>query len=518
MKPLATVCILSLSLAGGALVHHMVDSGRDAFQARKIPGNTVAEQTRPGRSREEIAGLADELLAWEKEDTLQWNLLDKKLSSVLPEEFPRLLGALADRHEFTWERGNALREALLEYAAAANPKALLAFAGQEQSKVPLKAVVEHCYRADPGATIAAIRRFQAVPAKDKAAKHTETQELINTAFRDECGRDPAAALATAEQNGFLENQTVAACFGAAMDRWAGVDAARALAFALDHPALRDDALRRWTADDPDAAIAWMRGRPENQRQVDEDGASESFLFDGSALKEGLYRYAESHPKEAQRFADQLSSERERNEFYQHHAVGMSQEPVDVAAAWVKTLPEDLRTDACLSLTESLMAENPAAAAAICAQLPPLAENFVAAHAVNEWGQRDPAAASQFLQSSALPASVRDRELPNVVRNWLIIDRAAAQQFIASQPPSEAMGRILLQSTGILEDGDSNSARDLAMTLPDVSLRIGACRRIVESEFHWDDQNAVQVKAAREQWLAGIPDAAVRNALSAPGGE
>ena len=98
-------------------------------------------------------------------------------------------------------------------------------------------------------------------------------------------------------------------------------------------------------------------------------------------------------------------------------------------------------------------------------------------------------------------------MPEVVEAWRGIDRGAADEFIAALQKDEMQGRLLLEASRILADGDRDSACDFAGGLPEPAQRAGAFRRILEVEYREPDD-----KQHALQWIAGMSDAATRKEM------
>ena len=187
-------------------------------------------------------------------------------------------------------------------------------------------------------------------------------------------------------------------------------------------------------------------------------------------------------------------------------VGMGS-PEDVAE-WLRTLPREERADAFGIACQRMSDRDPATAASLLAMFPDIGDEDEenASKVFREWGWRDPSAAALWIQEGHLPAAITERCLPEVVDAWRGMDRGAADQFIAALPKDEMQGRLLLEASRILTDGDRDSAVSYAMAIPEPAVRAGALVRILESEF----------KESKEahQWIEGIPDSGVRNEMLA----
>lgn len=276
-----------------------------------------------------------------------------------------------------------------------------------------------------------------------------------------------------------------------VQRWAKQDAAAALAFGEQHPDYLPSVLEGWTVADPDAAVSWMRERQESL------GAFQ--------IERMIEIIAKTHPKQAGRFVELVEN---KNNFYASQAIGLAEEPVAEIAAWLETVPEEWRKDAYVALCTSFSNNSdPEKAASLCMTFPEFASIEYSDQSLIAWSRQDAMAAIRHFQAGDIPPAVTERVLPELVDAWMRVDRKAALAFIATQPPSETLGRTMLDATLIIQEGDHEASRDFAMSLPALSMRIGACRQILSK--------ADMLEAEKARWTASIPDAAVREALLLP---
>lgn len=490
MKPLPALLLLAFAMAGGAFTHHLTENTHESSRGFRSIGSAVRSEPKRSRLPKGIAQLADKLIsaAQGTAGPVNWILLDDTLASLTADQFPPLCRELTRRGTLANDYGT-LEEALIEYWAATDAEGLLTCAAQPELGFNLKDVVAACYLHKPDAVIDAIRRSE-------ASGNNEAEELWLMALYSL--PSDAAALAVMARHDVFTERNVPDWIVTKMRRWAGKDPAAAVALAEQHPALLQHALEGWVGTDPDAAVAWMGQRPGK-------------MLPPESLEFAVRQFARGHPAEAGRFIDQVE---DKQEFYKAQAEGMAALPVSESAAWIKTLPSNERTAAYIVLTELLTNRDPAAAASFCSQLPELAPDLSTDHVVVAWAARDPAAAMEYLQTGKLPATVRARRAADVLRNWLVVDRAAALDFLERQPASEAKGQALLKASRILTDGDPESARDYALGLPENSLRVGACREILNTQLRQLNANPNEARVQAGKWIAAIPDAAIRKEMEA----
>jgi len=188
-------------------------------------------------------------------------------------------------------------------------------------------------------------------------------------------------------------------------------------------------------------------------------------------------------------------------------VGM-RSPEDVGE-WLRTLPREERADALGTACQRMSDRDPAAAASLLAMFPDMVDAGTASNVLREWSWRDPSAAALWIQEGPLPGAITESCLPAVVEAWRGMDRAAAHDFIAALPKDEMQGRLLLEASRVLTDGDRDSARGFAGGLPEPAQRAGAFRKILEVEFRGPDD-----KPRALQWIACMSDAAMRKEMEA----
>lgn len=519
MKTVSAVFMLAFCAGSGAFWHHLTEkAGKGGAPQRPVTQVTAPPAT---LTRATTVSVADALRRVEGPETR--SALDERMAALKAGDFPLLFAELkppgpVPKLEYPWKAPGVL----MDYWAAANVSGLLEFAARHAADFDPVRLVHYCAPHDPAGALAFLRRAIAagVP-KDEQRRLWE--KLIARAERH-----PSALLLAAEQSGALEQGRP---FGLArtLTTWAEEDPAAAMALAQRHPELLQNALTGWAEKDVDAALAWVK-----QNRPGEDGAD---------FREALlYAYAQSHPKEAERLRSLAANEeefdrkaaeglretnpaealglmekwkpREGDSFYNNFASTVARKTPTEAAALIAQMPEEYRAEAYGTVCAEMAYKDPARAMEFYTRLPELRGNAGSDHIFTRLALQNPAAAAQWMQPGKLPAEQRDRLMPAVMEEWLATDRAAALGFIHSLPADEVKGRVLLEASRLLYDGNAESQREYAMTLPDTAQRVGACRRILE-KFGSDAGSPGEWKPEAAKWIAGISDAAVRKVLLTP---
>jgi hypothetical protein len=280
-----------------------------------------------------------------------------------------------------------------------------------------------------------------------------------------------------------------------------------MAFAEKYPSRLPAAFESWGRNDPDAAEAWLRTHPERREQVFKNPVPEG----KDPMEDLRLQYIARHPDDAVRFAERVSDPQEYQRWF---TWGMAKKPLEECTAWLRSLPEEQQREAGNTILH-MGGMDEAGCLAICQAFPEMTGNSGAASPIEEWSRREPEAVARFLESPSVPESARFRFLPDAMKGWAREEPEAAQRYLQSLPDSESKGAMLIDASQIMWEGGRDAARDYALTLPDVSLRIGACRRILEQGGFVSDYISPEKQIeARAQWIANLPDVAVREALKA----
>jgi hypothetical protein len=505
MKPGALLLFLALCWAGGALVHHFTESqaapGHAVRGARVTGGSSGVAAGRSSEeafARHDTSGMATVLKAMINDrHEVNWVLLEERLSAMAPGDYLLVIRELDGRNELFLNHVNDAKKSLLQRAAAADARGLLALAEEraEDKEERLETVGRFCFPHAPAEVFAAILRMDGGHGIDSFSPGAR---LMRSVMEE---ANPAVALPAAEQAGMMD--AYRDYFVGQMIRWADRDGPAAMAFALKYPSLLEAALVPWAGRDIDAALAWLRASPEREELVFGKPDASSV----PPLDRLCQEYAKLHPHEAERFADQV---KDPAFFRQSQAAGMAGEPAEKTAAWIRTLPVELQAGTCDALLMVLKDTDPEKAFALGREFPSSLVSPAGLRLLAVEARMRPAETAEFVQTAGVPDEVKDPFSEIVLGTWLMVDNPAAMRYLQSQPPGEQNGRLLLEGSQLLVYETREAAEAFAMALPDPSQRLGAFRRILELEF----QNSTTAGPA-QQWIESLPDPAVRAALQNP---
>ncbi len=439
----------------------------------------------------EITRLIDDLSPLAGDPRMvDWIALDKILSGMRPEQAAPALRELL-RRQAPPGYNTILWSSLLQYAAAVDPKGVLEFAMEQGRYEDLSAVVELCFVRIPEEVLAAILKYESKPSVKEQEGHAwNVENLLNSAFHGICDRQPDQALVIAGRNGILNRKPSPGWMADAMKSWVSRDAGSAMRFSDPYPELQVTGFHVWVKNDRSAALAWLNETPERA----------DALFGKSEYS----RAPDEFP------GDELSYPPELR--IPNQAAEMVEKPTSEALEWVNSLPPNARRFALPEILNILANRNPADAVLLCQQFPEVVKTEAADAFVRNWSRKDPAAASQFLQTPEMPPAMRDHLLSVTVSSWLKFDRETALEFIGNQTNGELQGFLLMEASRITMDGDQESIRDFVMSMPDLATRTGAARRFLEPEFK--DAGAAPPKLPVE-WINTLPDAELRKILLTP---
>ncbi len=506
MKRAPALLFLACSLAGGVLAHHFSETRaparRDGHVSSSMASHTSSPAAPPvpvdaaARARKMLAGIfSDEPLTWlELEDTR---------NAMQPGDYLLVLRAMERIRPNAHNFDPALTLALIDRAAETDPYGLLAFG--EESPDYLWEIGGAAFRRDPAAALATIARYEAANEDHRNARNL-TLELLTAALTKGGVENPAASLQALVQAGMLEMAIAPSGLKSSLVEvvasWVEKDAGAALAFAEQHPSLLGTALRECAARDIDTALAWLEAHPESAASAfgDWQAATQdpfASLIDQVPPREKLLNeYARKHPVEAARFSDEVTN---GGLFRSSQVDGMGTQPVETAAAWVRSLPQEVQVKTCQELIGTLSQwGKPDDLLALCRQFPealPAREEDAFLSLV----QRRPDEFSQMLLTAPLSDSEKAISLSEAMLRWREQAPEAATAFIQNLPPGDLQGRLLMDQTQLLMDGTRDAAIEYALTLPEAS-RLGALRFIQDSN------------TASRDWIDELTDPAMREAL------
>ena len=176
--------------------------------------------------------------------------------------------------------------------------------------------------------------------------------------------------------------------------------------------------RRWTQQDPAAALAWVQGLPKAVAQ--------------QALRNAVDGFTETNPAEAVRIAKKLENQQVRREAISKIVKEMAASDPTAALALANSLDTpDARKSAVGTIFSNMIAKDPAAAYAFLrTNMPTGWENFTPG-LWSKWGQMDPASALGAV--AEMKSDGRSQALSYIYSAWTEKDPGAALLSAGSLP-------------------------------------------------------------------------------------
>ena len=376
-------------------------------------------------------------------------------------------------------------------------------------------IASSCFAHEPEFFLAMIARFKAAGAKPE-----ELDSALERAFRTV--PDGAAALAAMQKFGYIDQKEHPYLLNNVLKALTAQDPAAAMAFADTHPDSLETVLSAWSEQQPEAVLDWLRSRP--QESINPNVLTSTLA--AIALKRPQWAeellgmvpseeavsawFQKSYEKQiAEKGMASLEQKLGKESVYEGLAISWASKPVAEIVAWMDELPPGGQKRAYDRLCRELCSEDVAKAAALCLSFPELASESTTKNVLTEWAMQNPVGAIRDYEQGKIPPKLADQLLPDFVQSWYLVDRQAALDFIQAQPASEVKGRILVETSRILGDGDAEACRDYALSLPDPSTQLGACRYVLAHKFYDKSDEAKQA------WINSIPDVTLRSALLTP---
>jgi hypothetical protein len=403
-----------------------------------------------------------------------WTTLAETLDAMAPGDYLLALRALARRDEDSLDPHDRAVRALIDRAAAADVRGLLAFAEEGFSFDRMKLAGPACFCQDADATLAVLQRMEAAIKAKTNAPHPDEgkmRDVVLLILREErVAAQPAATLQALSRAGVLDADPPAKPnLESVIHSWAEQDAAAAIAFAERYPQLLRAAMDEWAEQSPEAVMAWMEARPERVALTFGEWPPNI----AETWRDNVLRaYARAHPVEAAQYAGKTA---DAPAFLGSLAEGMKQLPGNVAAAWVQSLPEAERRDACLQQLSGYDRDGGARVLEFC-RLYPEAFKESRAGAFEQLRRERPQELAHALLAALLTENERADSLHHLMNEWHKNAPAAADAFVQSLPPGELKGGLLMDGMELLQYGRED-ALAWAGKLPDAAERAGAMRYI-----------------------------------------
>ncbi len=235
----------------------------------------------------------------------------------------------------------------------------------------------------------------------------------------------------------------------------------------------------WVRQDPDAALKWAKGLPEEVR--------------GDALNNVIQHFTAENPLKAAEIAMGLEGESQQRAL-RSIADQWSRTHPEAALEWASGLEGEARTEAMEETLENWAGSDPDAAISYLEKITDAGEKdrFVP-DVAERWARRDAAsaqAAAEWLSGQADGAG-KDRATGSVVEAWMRSDPTAASTWLGEQP--------------------AGSAKDqgIVALLNDRQLREDPGTAVVWADSISDaDQRSEQVQRSTRRWLSSDRDSAV----------
>ncbi len=245
--------------------------------------------------------------------------------------------------------------------------------------------------------------------------------------------------------------------------------------------------KEWVRQDPNAAMAWARNLPDNQRT----GAYIGLLA----------TLAGSDPATAATLGTELEPGKARQDAIANIAKTWGRQSPEAAMAWVQTLQGKERSAALGEALSSWAENQPAKAATFLATLDPKEVTVEQMKAVVEpWTNKAPSEAASWLVNRP-EGDAKNEAMNTVMWRWTTADPVAASTWLQTQPPGPArdsgVGGLALATF----DSDPSSSLTWAASMSDEKKRKGA------------------IALGMKEWLKRDPEAAkswaAKNSVAAP---
>lgn len=192
--------------------------------------------------------------------------------------------------------------------------------------------------------------------------------------------------------------------------------------------------KEWAKQDPDAALAWAKGLPDNAR--------------GGALEQVLGGIAMENPSKAAGMALDMEEGKDRTALIGNVAGKWAATNPQEALTWANGLTNaDERTQAQRSALGGWADKDPASAAKSIAALDAVDAQDAVGVVGSRWARQAPADAATWVAGQA-ESKGKEQATADVMRNWTATEPEAASTWLSAQPagPSRDKGILGLADT------------------------------------------------------------------------
>jgi hypothetical protein len=461
---------------------------------------------------------------------------------------PQYLAFLTPRHE---PEALTLAEVLVRRWAQADPAAAVAYAKGLPRLATREALVrcalEEWIQAAPAAALKWVEALPAGREKEKCwstafdalASRDPKQALaladgltVSAATKNRlrgvilqswARTDPPAAAAVAA----AMKDTAGSLLGDIASRWAIMDPKTAMAWVAGLPSLkaRQDALWRaaegWASVDGQAAVTYLLSQPAGETHT--------------ALSSALKRWAADEPEAAMSWAAGLPNDANRTPILCWLADACAAIDPAIVTPYLRDLPAKLQGDLAMQVVDTLLKENPSAGLDFVKSLPegeiqrnatlrlfkewaPLdlagamacldqlpegtTRDGALGGLLRQWVKQDVNAAMAYVQ--ALPTDKQDTFLGDAVRYWASADPAAASQWVAALPQGDARNQRITQVASVWALSSLTDAGNFLLTsLAPGDAQNSAVETVVSSAQITNPQGV-------RQWVSGFPPGELRD--------
>jgi hypothetical protein len=234
----------------------------------------------------------------------------------------------------------------------------------------------------------------------------------------------------------------------------------------------------WVRQDPDAALKWAKGLPEEVR--------------GDALNNVLQHFTAENPLKAAEIAMGLEGE-SQDRALRSIADQWSRTHPEAALKWAATLEGDTQMEAMEEVLENWAGQDPDAAVAYVGTLSDGGQERFFPEVAERWARRDATSAQAAAEwVSDFPESEgRERATGEVMEAWMRSDPTAASTWLGEQPAGGSKDRGIVS---LLNDRQLREAPETAVAWAD--------------QISNDDQRSEQVQRSSRRWLVSDREAAV----------